>query len=392
MWKKHKYYIIAAFIVLALMLMEVYSPKPINWFESYSQYDKIPYGNNILFTELPSLFSQEIVTVDGSLQEGIKTNPLAPNYLILNNRFFPEEQDLEALLNFVEQGNRAMLISNQVHQQLLDTLGLDIIQTFSVKLGDSLLMSLPHQKDAYTFYTRARMLLTSFESKNDSTVTPLGYVADSLSNFVKVPFGEGEFYLHCNPLVFTNYHMLKNDNHRYISAVLSYLPDQNLVWDEHYKNRNQAIQKSHLSVVVATPGLRQALYISMLALLVFMAFALKRKQRIIPPAVSKSNDTLNFVRTIGQLYYNENNNKDIGMKQISFFMQHVRKHFHIYHTQLDDTFCALLHKQSGVELKEIKKLVTNFKIITGVPDVTDERLIEQNQQIESFYKKTRYNG
>ena len=66
-------------------------------------------------------------------------------------------------------------------------------------------------------------------SKLDSSITTvLGYQKfDSIKriNFVKIAHGFGTIYLHLQPIVFTNYHLLKKDNHKYASAVFSYLPD-----------------------------------------------------------------------------------------------------------------------------------------------------------------------
>lgn len=392
MWKKNKYYIIIAFFILAIWLIESAKPKPINWFESYSMHDKIPYGNRILFDELPSIFEDDIHIAKEGIKEHLQKDSLLKNYLFINDVFKPNKEAIKALLDYVSKGHNAMVISRWPSDFLLDTLGLSLDQSIALGINDSLNFKLASkQKDFYHRFS-ASLTARSFSSDSIKHYTDLGYVSDSLVNFVKVPFGNGYFFMHLNPLVFTNYHMLMHDNHEYISAVLSHLPNQSIYWDEYYKSRKAEVKKSHLWLVLSTDGLRQALYLMVFSLLVYMLFASKRKQGIIPVVEEKANDTLNFTRTIGQLYYNVNNNKDIGQKRIDFFMSNLRKRYQIFSETLDDDFCEKLHQVSGVSIEEIKKLVVNFNIIRGVQNVSDDRIIEQDKLIESFYSKTRYHG
>lgn len=392
MWKKNKYYFIIGFFSIALMYIEYSKPPTINWFESYSKFDKIPYGNKILFNELPSIFTHQIYSSSENIATSLTNNPSISNYLIINNSFNPEEKDALKLLDFVSKGNNAMIVSRSFDKLLLDTLELSIKESFSLKVNDSLKFLLESNNDLYYHKFRAPLVHSSFSLDSANNVSRLGYVSDTLLNFVKVPFGEGSFYLHLNPLAFTNFHMLRNNNHKYISAVLSHLPNNSVMWDEYYKNRKNAIRKSRLNVITSTPGLRQALYLTVLSLLIYMLFASKRKQRIIPVSIKKSNDTVSFVRTIGQLYYNENNNKDIGMKRIDFFLSNVRKQHQIFSDTLDNDFSSKLHQMSGVPLTEIKKLVTNFNHIKRGRQISNDRIIEQDILIDSFYKKTRHHG
>lgn len=392
MWKKNKYYFLIGFSILAIWLVEFNKPKEINWFESYSKYDKIPYGNYILYNELSSLFSGNIITATANIEKCLQTTSAVENYLCINKSFYPEDDDLLALVNYVAKGNNACIISRSVPSRLLDTLGLEINQSFSNVLNDSLLFSIAATQEQFHHIGTRSFLVSYFNTDSCNTFSNLGTVSDTLMNFIRVPFEKGQFYLHLNPLLFTNYHMLKNNNHRYVSAVLSHLPNGGIMWDEYYKNRKNAISQSPLYIIIETPGLRQALYVAIIALLLYMLFASKRKQRIIPIAPVKSNDTLNFTRTIGQLYYNENNNKDIGTKRMEFFLADIRKRYNLSTNKLDNDFCQSLHDASKVPLSDIKELVKICNIIKGVQHITNARIIEQDKLIESFYKKTNYYG
>src|SRR5688500_11156304 len=56
---------------------------------------------------------------------------------------------------------------------------------------------------------------------------------DSLVNFVRIPHGYGNIYLHLAPKVFTNIHFLEAPE--YAARCLSYLPRQETIWDDYYK-------------------------------------------------------------------------------------------------------------------------------------------------------------
>ena len=54
-------------------------------------------------------------------------------------------------------------------------------------------------------------------------------------DLIKVPFGKGNFYIHCNPIVFSNYFQVEKNNIEYTSKVLSYLEPGDIIWDENSK-------------------------------------------------------------------------------------------------------------------------------------------------------------
>ncbi|MFT7082465.1 MAG: hypothetical protein ACJAT0_000940, partial [Nonlabens sp.] len=68
--KKSKIYLYIIFGVVALMLLlEVITPQPLSWEESYTSGDKIPYGAYVLYNQLEDLFEQEV--------ESIKVDPVS---------------------------------------------------------------------------------------------------------------------------------------------------------------------------------------------------------------------------------------------------------------------------------------------------------------------------
>ena len=58
-------------------------------------------------------------------------------------------------------------------------------------------------------------------------------------NFLRIKYGEGNFFLNTVPLAFTNYHLLNSDNNEYVYKALSHLPVQQTFWDDYYKDGNK---------------------------------------------------------------------------------------------------------------------------------------------------------
>ena len=138
-------------------------------------------------------------------------------------------------------------------------------------------------------------------------------------NFVKINFGEnnGAFYIHTNPFAFTNYHLL-DTKEDYAATVLSFLPKQQVIWDNYYKSGRKIIS-SPLHYILTSPALKWAFYTSVFTLLLFVIFRGKRTQRIIPVVEPLENSTVEFTQTIGELYYQSGDYTNIISKKSNTF-------------------------------------------------------------------------
>ncbi|MEJ7677787.1 MAG: hypothetical protein WKG06_07955 [Segetibacter sp.] len=62
-------------------------------------------------------------------------------------------------------------------------------------------------------------------------------------------------------------------------------------------------------------------------LLLYVLFEMKRRQRIIPVITPLKNSTLDFVKTVASVYYNEKDNNGIADKKVNYFLEFVRSRF-----------------------------------------------------------------
>jgi hypothetical protein len=183
--------------------------------------------------------------------------------------------------------------------------------------------------------------------------------------------------------VYTNYNMLAGRNIAYIERTLSYLPVQPVYWDEFYKGNIRDLQTPFRFLVV-TPPLRWSLYLALVALLLFMAFEAKRRQRIIPVIKPLANTTLEFTQTIGRLYYQHRDHKNIAEKKITYFLDHLRSQYYVQTGEFNDDLYARLHAKTGRTLAEITALFGLVASIRQQEVVTEAQLLGLHRSIEKF--------
>lgn len=114
----------------------------------------------------------------------------------------------------------------------------------------------------------------STESEQDT----LRYVPVAMT----CPVGKGEVILVSTPLIFTNYGILDGNNSAYIFRLLSQMGEFPVVRTEGYVKETAETQQSPFRYLLSRQPLRWALYLTMIAILLFMIFTARRRQRVIP--------------------------------------------------------------------------------------------------------------
>jgi hypothetical protein len=97
---------------------------------------------------------------------------------------------------------------------------------------------------------------------------------------------------------------------------------------------------------------------------------MRRKQRIIPVVSKPKNDSLDFVKTIGRLYYDKGDHKNLCRKMSAYFLEHVRSKYKLQTSNLDEDFIKLLQFKSGAGEQEIRSIVTFIKYLDTAPVIS----------------------
>jgi len=358
---------------------------------NFSGNRKSPYGCSVLNKQLSVLFPGKEITVNtASLYLTLRPDTLdTKNLIIITNAFSPDDLDLSALLNFVARGNSVFISSLSFSGKLCDTLNfktsMPVVDTSMLKrVKEELRLSFSGSSADSSFFYRKRMPGTRFERFDTLNTVPLGTDRSGSVNFILTRFGKGHIFLHCQPLAFTNYHLLYS-NHRYAFTALSHLPVENTLWDQYYKPE-RIIDLSPVRYILSQPALKAAYFLLVLTIVVYMIFGSKRKQRIVPVMLPERNASLDFVTTVGRLYYRNQNHADLARKKLIYFNEFIRNRYFLQGLDKNDEHIRILSQKSGVEMEKIRYLARLAGNLSENKQFSRQELIELHKSIEDFYK------
>ena len=393
--KKYRGFIIAIAVLLTLYIVaETNKPKPVDWRITLSKEDKNPYGSSILYQLLPDLFHDASIQsyrlpVYDQLNNNSDSNTA---YLLLDPALDLSKEDIDELLNYALSGNYVFVSSAELGKRINDSLHISTNKRNIFKGGNLVHIHFSNPKlHPGTDYWLNPFALDDFIDKFDTLQTVvLGTNQYKEADFVKIAYGNGAFFIHANPLCFSNYFMLARDNAVYTATALSYIPAgvKKIYWDEYYKSGPEG-SRSLMRFILSDIYLRWAYRLALLALLIFVLFEIKRRQRIIPVIPPLRNSTLDFVQTVGALYFNQHDNRNIAEKKIQFLLDYIRSHFYLSTSYLNEDFIRRLAKKTNVGEPEIRDLVQVVGELIQQVKVSDADLLMLNKKIDLFYKNVK---
>ncbi len=212
------------------------------------------------------------------------------------------------------------------------------------------------------------------------------------TNFIRVKYGKGYFYFHKNPVLFTNYYLIQEDGKKYAERTFSYLPEGDILWDERshsYKQEkgkyNKRESPSPLSYILSQPALAWAYYTLLFSAFLFIIFRGKRMQRIIPILRKEQNTSLEFTKTVGQLYHLQKDHKRLSQLKVRLFLDFVRTKYHMNTQHIDENFKKKLSERSDINRDFINTLLSDVEKIDGQHEVSEWLLRKIHTQIQEFY-------
>ncbi len=394
--KGYKIYLGIASVLLVLYLVAQYNrPLAINWENTLKASDKIPYGTYILYHQLPDIFpGATLSTTNRSAYQVFKDSTLKPgNYIIIANSVSIDKNDFNAMLKYIKAGNSVFIAAKDWSGFITDTLKLSSEPELMIKqVGFN--FSNPQLKNPtnYLFYNSTNVNSRYFKKFDTTKAVVLGQNEYKHPSYIGYKFGKGNLYLMANPLLLTNCNILQSYGAEFAAKTLSYLPPaKNVYWDQ-YQNGDEAANISFLRVFFSHPELKWAYYIALAALLLFVLYEVKRRQRIIPVEEPLKNNTLEFVTVVGNVYYEQRDNANIAAKKIMYFSEHLRTAFNLKAVSYEKDFIPILTNKTGIEQPLAEKLVNAISAINQKSAVNDNELILLNQLIEKFYTQSGSHG
>ncbi|MEJ2241932.1 MAG: hypothetical protein P8Y18_07300 [Candidatus Bathyarchaeota archaeon] len=388
--KEIKFLIPLILTLIVITVIKIIEPEEIDWTKSFAKKDKIPYGGFVIYDIAPNLFpSSEVELKELPIYNILKDKYYyKTNYVFINNYISPDRLDTEYLLNYVAEGNNVFISAFGILGSLADSLKIKTYDKFFSEDSVKINFSLPELKSE-TGYAYFRGNFDNYFSEYDSTLAQvLGTNDDDKVNFLRIKYGEGNFLLNTVPLAFTNYHLLNSKNNDYVYKALSHLPVQKTFWDDYYKDGNK-YTASMLQYVLSQQALKWAYFIILVSVFLFILFYGRRKQRIIPVIPPLANTTVEFVKTVGSLYYQQKDYKNIAEKKISYLLDYIRNKYLIRTGEFDEYTVKKISEKSLIPYRKLKSLLNEIQKIKFNLNISEEDLINLNYQIEKFYESTK---
>jgi hypothetical protein len=390
----NRYWLFLFLIVLCYGLFEYYRPKPVDWRDSYSNKDKIPYGAEVIYDLLSEL-------VGGHKVESLRIPPYnhleknksteKSSYVFIKPEFKIDKNDQNALLKYVEKGNVVFISAYDFPSGFLDTLGIKAPR-HKPSLKDTakyVHFVNPLLRDKKGFIFPKDDGSNYLEMAKSANVTVLAVNEDKEPVFIRLDRGKGQFYIHNLALAFTNYYVLNPKTNKHAFQALSYLPKQPVYWDEYQKQgRFGENEHSVFRYIVTTPGLKTAYVLALIGLVLYAVFSGKRRQRVIPIVNAPKNVSLEFVKTIGNMYYRKGDHANMAGKLAQHFWVYIRERFGINSARFSESeLIETIAGKSGLSRSQTEALVGELNDENG--KWTGKRLMDFNQSLEDFYERTR---
>lgn len=410
----HLLIVLSATIVIAA---GYYFSKRDSWDKKYSSTEKNPYDtyiiHELLFSKFNSKSNRDFKSIaDSSLKDFYQSGL---TYVCIGRQVFLDSADQASMLSFVGQGNTAFISTDYLPYFLNDfqftkeTTYQDdqnqevFIDQFPTTESSVLKVKPEGFKDSLNFpnVNNNQVILDTYSYLESNyglneRVNVLGYVNTNHINFFSYNYGKGKFIIHTTPQMFTNYALSREENLAYAEFVFSHLdPKTGIFWDElnktyHFKynqQNNQIDEESPLRYILSQPSLRYAWYLSLGLLILYMIFAGKRRQRPIPVLEKLQNTSLEFIKTVGKLYYAERDHRGICMHKMKLYNNFLRARYSINANTITDELKERIAIVSGVSQENINKIYSSYYWIDKQIDLTDNELIEFVSAINNFYKQ-----
>jgi hypothetical protein len=390
--KDWKYITYLSLAVAFYLVIKMAGPREFDWTVTFHHEDKNPFGAYVLNEVMNDVFHEDDINRSTyTIYELFDTLKAPVNFVSISSRFSAGEQDAVALLKNVSNGGDAFIAAQSFYNTLADTLSISTSDYFFDNALESMFDKKDTSKVAFKSpslageeYYYPRKNVHNYFDDFDTTRTSIIAANDlGLPVLIRTKWGKGNLYLCSIPMAFTNAYLLDGDNNEFAEKALSYLPERNLQWTAFYHLGRMEIQ-TPLRFILTTEPLTWAYYIAIALLLLFMIFEAKRRQRIIPVVKPLKNSSLEFVTTIGNLYFQNADHKNIAEKKIIFLYEQIRSKFFMTTNIVDEDFFKTLSKKSGHSLDEIRSLFEKISAIRNRDRISGDDLIDLNKRIEKF--------
>ncbi|MCP9234518.1 DUF4350 domain-containing protein [Lewinella sp. JB7] len=414
------------YLIAGWALLSLFGCPSVNWSESYRYDERNPFDLYALH-ELLAARPEGMVRLQDSIDFRQLDSVAATNYLFVGHWPFYREEAVTGLLNYVERGNTAFLAVSELPEDLAyhlfgDDCYYERFGEASYAGQDRFPTVIADSVTAYRYPDGAAFDLVNVRFWRP-TPTPLHVIDERLLcdstldnrvlgvldtfgvNFIRVGWGAGDFYVHSNPVFFTNWFLLDSLQYRYAEAMLSVIAEGPVYWDEHHRRyrrdpgtvgSRQAASRNYdggrnlldgnptLLYVQERRELAFAWYTLLAGAILYVLFRGRRRQRVIPPLPARTNDSRRFIDTVSRLLYRRGDHAALARRELASLRQHLNHRLGIHWLEGHPP-PADLARRSGLPAAVIEQALTQIRVVTAGKRLRDGDLLRFYRAIEPLY-------
>ncbi len=400
-------------VVLALLIAYFFfnQEEHYDWYPRYNNKTDQPYDISLFKKTLQASFGADNFKIVGNLNSD-SAFAKADNALFIYVNPDPalDSSEIAALNAFTEKGNRVFISSNNPGP-LLQNLFHDCLPNDS---------TFPK----YTNYQRAKTIYLSIEKFNMDTALSLRYMVrderirfpwpyfdlqeceleeatvlgtfeaidEKYINFIHIDHGDGGFYLHTTPLLFTNYHFKRIEGFEHSQRILSLIPHVRVFYyePEYLRpsgSREPPISESPLRFILSNPPLKWAWYLIIALTLIFVFNSVRRRQKAIPVFSLPANETANYLDVVSRMYQKEGRHKHILGIQEKLIKRHLQNKYRLNLRVKDPESTEEAATRLKMPGSYIRQLFTEIDRAKNNSTLTDEEFKTLIAKIKEFYQK-----
>ena len=180
--------------------------------ESFSKNDRNPFGAYVAYHQLTNMFIYNSI-IDKKQSFDKTWNNISDTgsmYVCFSPSMYLNEDEIKAMLGYVNAGNTLFIASNYIDSNLLNEIGCSMNESSSAYFDSLRNTTASIRETPFSYYYSP---FTNNFNFTDSVFTKvLGVNEQQKPNFILYFRGKGKLILHCDPKAFSNYFLLTNSN------------------------------------------------------------------------------------------------------------------------------------------------------------------------------------
>lgn len=411
MSRKNLIYILATIAVVGILLVfflntsggdqpptDKNNPEPAyksnRWEPKLSLNSRDPYGLYV-FEELMTSsgkFSEFNEYKDYSLLDSLSELD-SSMYMYIGLDFTLTDEEVDQLLAGVTRGNDLFLCTENIPQYLYSRLFNEYPITFNTSKVAPVQSGKP-TFDMYYIYEQDT-LSEVWDLFNDQKIAKQDISVSTAFEspmFLTVKYGKGNVLLHLNPVIFTNFQLLRKDGKEYLKEILPQFKQSKIQWltfaryepvEYDIESTDSPEDNGLLTELFKFQAFRWAFIIAVFGLLLYFLFRSKRERPVIPALTETKNTGFSFVDTLAGIYFEGNKAPKMLKVMRKNFYSAVYRHFYIdLGHRKNQKPVESLSKKSGVSMEKIEQLL---KLLETQTDISNNFLSKVNKLQREFY-------